>query len=91
MIVHDIHEKKITFEFKKLTLRQFREVLETIEAITEAKKRSETIALIEKGLTLVVTGYDPETSELEYSTALEVMKTAIAHHQVGGPERKKSE
>jgi hypothetical protein len=91
MLVKDINEKEVSIEFKKLAIRKYREVLEVIESIKEAKKPSETIALIEQGLSLVVIGYDPEAIELEYSTSMEVLKTAIEHHQVGGPERKKSE
>jgi hypothetical protein len=91
MLVKDINEKEVSIEFKKLAIRKYREVLEVIESIKEATKPSETIALIEKGLSLVVTGYDPETIELEYSTSMDVLKTAIAHHQVSGPERKKFE
>jgi hypothetical protein len=91
MIVKDINEKEVSIEFKKLAMRKYREVLEVIESIKDATKPSETIGLIEKGLTLVVTGYDPETIELEYSTSMEVLKSAIAHHQVGGSDRKKSE
>lgn len=91
MLVKDINEKEVSIEFKKRAIRQYREVLEIIESIKEATKPSETIGLIEKGLTLVVTDYDPETIELEYSTSMEVLKSAIAHYQVGGSDRKKSE
>ena len=91
MLVKDINENDVEVKLKRLPLRKFREVLEVVESIAEAKKRSETIAAIEQGLSLVVDGFNPDENNFDYSAALEIIRESIAMHQPGGSDRKKSE
>ena len=91
MLVKDVDEKEVEVKLKKLTLRRFREVLEVVESIAEAKKRSETIELIEKGLSIVMDGFNPDANNFDYSAALDIIKESISMHQPGGSDRKKSD
>jgi hypothetical protein len=91
MLVKDVDEKEVEVKLKKLTLRKFREVLEVVESIAEAKKRSETIELIEQGLSLVIDGFNPDENSFDYSAALDIIRESIAMHQPGGSDRKKSD
>jgi hypothetical protein len=86
-----IDNRTIPYEPKKLGLRGMRNLLECIEGIKEAEKKSQIFDLIERGMKICIDDFDPETCDIQMETAMAVMTETMVANTVKADERKKSE
>jgi hypothetical protein len=84
-----IDGQTISYEPKKLGLRGMRSLLECIEGIKEAEKKSQIFDLIEKGMKICVDDFDSETCDIQLETAMGVMTETMVANTVKAEERKK--
>jgi hypothetical protein len=84
-----IDNQMISYEPKKLGLRGMRSLLECIEGIKEAEKKSQIFDLIEKGMKICIDDFDPETCDIQMETAMGVMTETMVANTVKADERKK--
>jgi hypothetical protein len=84
-----IDNRTITYEPKKLGLRGMRTLLECIEGIKEAEKKSQIFGMIEKGMQICIDDFDSETCDIQMETAMAVMTETMMANTVKADERKK--
>ena len=84
-----IDNRTITYEPKKLGLRGMRTLLECIEGIKEAEKKSQIFGMIEKGMQICIEDFDSETCDIQMETAMAVMTETMMANTVKADERKK--
>jgi hypothetical protein len=91
MIVKNIDGTDFEFTPKRLRLGKFESLMVCVEAIQESTKKSTTIRHIAEAMKICMDDYDPETTDLDLESCMEIISETAKANRVSGEERKKSE